>query len=95
MTLDAEDIQRIAAAVVERLRPSLPVVAPTPFPAKPYTTAEMMALLNCAPKSASKFWNTVHTQRVPFTRINARKVVFHRAAVDAWLAKRARHAVSA
>ncbi len=57
-----------------------------------YTTDEMMGLLSCSSKS--RFWNTVHTQRVPFTRINGRKVLFHRAAVDAWLNKRARHALT-
>jgi predicted DNA-binding transcriptional regulator AlpA len=75
-------------------------VAGRPAPAAvssedPYTTAEMMKKLGHTPKSKSKFWNTVYTKRVPFTRINERKVIFPRAAVDAWFSSRARNQVPA
>jgi len=34
------------------------------------------------------FWDFVHAQGVPCVRLNARRILFDRAAVEAWLGRR-------
>ena len=50
------------------------------------STAEVMSLLNY--RSRQSFWQAVHTQGIPFIRINCRRAVFPRAELMAWLKAR-------
>lgn len=36
----------------------------------------------------SAFWSFIHASGFPFVRLNSRRILFERAAVDSWLARR-------
>jgi hypothetical protein len=50
-------------------------------------TAEQV-MARYAYKARSSFWQFVHAKGVPHLRLNARKIMFSPAALEAWEAKR-------
>ncbi len=47
-------------------------------------------------RSTSAFWVFVHASGIPFVQLNGRRIMFHGAALEAWLRRRAvgKHAKS-
>jgi hypothetical protein len=54
--------------------------------AQNWTAGELMSRWGY--RSRSAFWQFVHASGVPHLRLNARRVVFERRAVESWEAKR-------
>ena len=52
-----------------------------------WTAQKVMRLLGY--KSTSAFWVFVHASGFPCIRINGRRIMFHRAALEDWLRQRA------
>lgn len=52
-----------------------------------WSAREVMAFFGYHSKSA--FWAFVHRSAIPCIRINERRIMFHRAALEAWLQQRA------
>ena len=40
-------------------------------------------------RNTSAFWAFVHASGVPYLQMNARRIMFHRPALEAWLRRRA------
>jgi hypothetical protein len=55
---------------------------------RPWSSTDLMARYGYSPKSVPAFWNFVYRHGVPHVRLTPRKIIFPRAAVLAWEAKR-------